>query len=62
MTNTLGSPIGLGFPIGFSISLSTSELGLTTPNVNDGVCYVSFGNYVPGESKDFLNVDINFLF
>ncbi len=34
----------------------------TTLNVNNGVCCLSFKNYVPGESKASPNVDINVLF
>jgi len=51
----------LGSPIvpGSSKGLSTGDFDLTTPNVNDGVCCISSGNYVPGESEASLNVDIN---
>jgi hypothetical protein len=35
------------------------DLGLTTPNVNDGVYYLPSGNCVPGESEASPNVDIN---
>jgi hypothetical protein len=60
--NTLGSPINLGSSIGFSTSLSTNELGLTTPNVNDGVCCLFCRYYVLGESKASPNIDISVLF
>ncbi len=61
-TNTLGSPMVLSSSIGLSTSFSTCELGLTIPNVSDGVCCLFFRNYVPRESKDFFNIDINVLF
>ncbi len=54
-TTTLGSPTILGSSKG----LSTGDLGLTTPNVKDGVCCLSSGNYVPGESEASPSVDIN---
>jgi hypothetical protein len=54
-TGTLGSPIAPGSSKG----LSTGVLGLVTPNVKDGVYCLSLGNYVPGESEAFPNVDIN---
>jgi len=60
-TTTLGSPTIPGFSIGLSTNLLTNEFGLTIPNVSDGVCCLSFGNYVPRESKAFSNVDINVL-
>jgi hypothetical protein len=44
---------------GSSKGLSTGDLGLITPNVNDGVCCLSLGNCVPEESKASPNVDIN---
>ncbi len=44
---------------GSSKGLLTGDLGLTTLNVNDGVCCLFSGNYIPRESKAFLNVDIN---
>jgi len=61
-TNTLGSPIVIGFSIGFSTSLSISELDLTTLNVSDGVYCISFGNYVPRELEASPNVDISVSF
>jgi hypothetical protein len=57
--NTLGSLTVPGSSISLSISLSIIELGLTTPNVNDGVCYLFSGNYVPRELEHSLNIDIN---
>jgi hypothetical protein len=54
-TTTPGSPTVPGSSKG----LPTSDIGLTTPNVNDGVCCLSLGNYVPRESKASPNVDIN---
>jgi hypothetical protein len=54
-TTTFSSPTVLGSSKG----LSTCDLGLTSPNVNDGVCCLSSGNYVPGQSKVSPNIDIN---
>ncbi len=54
-TTTLGSPTVPSFSKG----LSTCDLNLATPNVNDGVYCLSSGNYVPGESEASPNVDIN---
>jgi hypothetical protein len=61
-TNTLCSPIVWGSSIVLSISFSITELGLTTSNVSDGVYCLSFKNYVPRESEDFLNIDISVSF
>jgi hypothetical protein len=46
-TNTLSSLIVSSSSMGFSTSLSISELGPTTFNVNVGVCYLSFRKCVP---------------
>jgi len=56
-TTTFGSPTVPSSLIGFSIG----DLSLAIPNVNDGVCYLSSGNYVPRESEASPNVDINVL-
>jgi hypothetical protein len=53
---------GLGSSIGFVTSLSTRELGPTTPNVSDGVCCLSSGNCLLGELEASPNVDINVLY
>jgi hypothetical protein len=60
-TTTFGSPTVPNFSIGLSISLSTGDFGLATPNVNDRVFYLSSGNCVSGESEASPNVDINVL-
>jgi hypothetical protein len=52
---------GLGSSIGLVTSLSKHELGLTTPNVSDGVCCLSFGNCLLRELEASLNVDISVL-
>jgi len=44
---------------GSSKGLSTGGVGLTTPNVNDGVGCLFSGNCVPRESGASPNVDIN---
>jgi hypothetical protein len=54
-TTTLGSPTVPSSSKGLSIG----DLSLETRNVNDGVCCLSLGNYVPGESEASPNVDIN---
>jgi hypothetical protein len=54
-TTTFGSPT---IPCS-SKGLSACDLSLATPNVNDGVCCLSSGNYVLGESKASPNIDIN---
>jgi hypothetical protein len=54
-TITLGSPT---IP-GSSKGLSTGDLSLTTPNLNDGVYCLSSGNYVLRESEASPNIDIN---
>jgi hypothetical protein len=59
--NTLGSPVVLGSSIGLSTNLSTCKLGLTIPNVSDGVCCLSFGNCASKELEASPNVDISVL-
>jgi hypothetical protein len=61
VTNILGSPIIASSSKGLSTSLSTCELGPTTPNVNDGACCLFFGNYLSRELKVSLNIDISVL-
>jgi hypothetical protein len=60
-TNTLGSPIISSSSKGLSTSLSTCELGPTTSNVSDGVCYLFSRNYVPTDLRASPNVDISVL-
>jgi len=57
-TNTLGSPI---IPT-FSIGISTCELGLTSLDVNDGVCCLPSKNCVLVESKASRKIDVSVLF